>query len=173
MGVALAACVLVGGAVLAADTKPAETKAAENPNETRKVLSTHKTVAKLKGIAYQQCRGMTSMCPNECGNSGDFATFEVVGYVSYEKTGEYGDPKGTSYSFQVNDNHKNLKVSKELAESVRGLKNGDTVLLDWRHDYVTRKEGGGSSSFPDRVVTKLEKVTPEQGEAKLKEAAGK
>lgn len=160
---------LFAGALLAADAPPA----GEQPkvSEKRAVLSEHETVARLTGVAYQQCRGMTSLCPDNCGQSGDFATFEIVGYLSYKKLGEYGDPQGTNFVFQIQDNHKNPKAPKDVAEKTLALAAGDYVLLNWRHEYVTRTEGGGSSSFPERPVTKLEKITKEEGERLLKQAA--
>ncbi len=156
-----------GACALLADTSPAGDK----PNEKRELLSEHETVAKLTGVAYQQCRGLTAQCPDNCGQSGDYATFAVVAYLSYKKPGQYGDPKGTSFTFQVEDNHKNLKVPKELADKVRALRAGDVVLLAWRHDYVTRTENGGSSSFPERPVTKLETITQDQADKLIKQAA--
>jgi hypothetical protein len=146
---------------------------AEGPKdkETRELLSDHQTVARLKGVAYRQCRGRTALCPDQCGHSGDFATFEVIAYRAYKKAGEYGDPKGKEFTFQVEDNLKNLKVAKALAEQVRGMKEGDYCLLDWRHDYVSRTEpGGGVSKFPERPIVKLEKITREQADKAAKEA---
>jgi hypothetical protein len=138
-------------------------------NEKRELLAENNTVAKFTGIAYQQCRGMTAECPDNCGQSGDFASFEIVSYLVYRKLGEYGDPKATTYTFQVEDNMKNLKVPKELAAEVRGLKPGDFVLLNWRHDYVTTFEaGGGSSSSPERPITKLQKISKDEADRLVK-----
>lgn len=155
--------VLVAGAVCAGVALAQNASApADKPNEKRQLLSTHETVARLKGIAYQQCRGLTAACPDNCGQSGDYATFEIATYVSYKKLGQYGDPKAATYTFQVEDNHKNLKVPAEMAKAVRDLTSGDYVLLNWRHDYVTRTEGGGSSSFPERPITKLAAITADE-----------
>ena len=49
--------------------------------------------ATLKGIAYRRCLGRTALCPDNCGQSGDFATFDILTYVDYQKPGEYGDEK--------------------------------------------------------------------------------
>jgi hypothetical protein len=148
-------------------SQPASSPAA-TPNEKRELLAEQDTVAKFTGIAYQQCRGMTAQCPDNCGQSGDFASFAIVSYLTYRKPGQYGDPKATTYTFQVEDNHRNLKVPKELAAGVRGLKPGDYVLLSWRHDYVTRFEGGGSASFPERPITKLQKISKGEADRLLK-----
>ena len=159
----------------AADNPPAE-KPIEllkpKVEETRELLADHQTIAKLKEVKFRRCMGLTSLCPDRCGQSGNFADFDIVTYLKYTKLGEYGDPKTTNFMIQIDDNMKNMKVSKELAETARALKPGDTVLLSWRHDYVTRKEEGGESKFPDRPVTKLEKITKEEAE-KLAEKKGK
>lgn len=126
----------------------------------RQTLSKHSTVAQLEGIAYQRCMGRTSLCPDQCGNSGDFATFRVLKYLGYEKLGEYGDPKQTEFVFQVADNHNKLKVSAEVKSKLATLSKGDYVRLNWVHDYATKN---GTSS-PERIVTKLEKITREEAD---------
>ena len=163
-------------AVQAADKpaveKPGKPKLKDKPKieETRELLAEHETIAKLSKIEARKCMGLTSMCPDNCGHSGDFASFDIVTYIRYKKPGEYGDDKSKNYMFQVEDNKKNLKISKELAETVRALQPGDQVILNWRHDYVTRIEGGGSSKFPDRPITKLQKITQEEADKLTKEA---
>ena len=170
-GLALILSLLVPAGALAA--APASQPAAK-ASEKRELLAEQETVAKFTGIAYQQCRGMTALCPDNCGQSGDFASFEVVSYLTYRKPGQYGDPKTTTYTFQVEDNHKNLKVPKELAAEIQGLKPGDYVLLNWRHDYVTRFEaGGGSASFPERPVMKLQKVSKDEADRLVRQNAAK
>jgi len=138
----------------------------------RKTLADHQTVAKLTGVAFEKCRGRTADCPDKCGHSGDFATFEIVAYLSYKKPGQYGDDKQKTFSFQIEDNQKNLKVDKALAEAVRGLKAGDYVLLDWHHDYVTKTwPEGGQANGPERPVMKVEKITKEQADKLILAAA--
>lgn len=150
----------------------ASAPAADPPREKRELLAEHNTVAKFTGIAYQQCRGLTAQCPDDCGNSGDFVSFEIVAYLAYSKPGQYGDPKAQTFTFQLQDNHKNLKVSKELSDTIKGLKKGDYVLLNWRHDYVTTFEPGGqSASSPQRPVVKLEKISREEADKLIEQAA--
>lgn len=157
LGIGLLALAL--GGLAAVSINP--TYAAEPPKgEKRELLAKHQTVAEFQGVAYQQCRGLTSLCPDKCGSSGDYASFRILKYVVYEKPGEYGDPKQTEYSFQVVDNMKNPKVPAAISGTVASLKKGDFVLLDWQHDYVT-KDG---SSSPERPIQKLEKITKEQAE---------
>jgi hypothetical protein len=128
--------------------------------EKREMLSRHETVAQFEGIEFRQCMFRTALCPDRCGHSGNLATLRILKYLAYEKPGQYGDPQQTRYMFMVEDNRKNLKVSKALKETVDGLKQGDYVRLNWQHDYVT-KDG---SKFPDRVVQKLEKITRDEAD---------
>ena len=117
-------------------------------------LARHATVAEFEGCSYHQCLGMTSLCPDKCGQSGTVAAFKVIRYVTYEKLGEYGDPKCEQFVFMVEDNMKTSKVPSGVRNAVNSLKKGDRVLLSWNHDYVTVD----GSSGPDRPITKLEKL---------------
>lgn len=128
-----------------------------------KTLAKHDTVALFDGAKARKCMGRTARCPNDCGHSGTFASFTIKGYVSYVKEGEYGDPKTDRYVFLVEDNKKNLKVDKQIADVVGTLKPGDLVCLAWDHDYVTRE----GSSFPVRPIRKLCKVTQEEADKLL------
>ncbi|QOV89512.1 hypothetical protein [Humisphaera borealis] len=162
----IVACVLVAGlsvVIAAAADKPI---VKENPaREKRELLSSHRTVANLVAVEDRKCRGLTSLCPDQCGHSGKFASFAIVAYLDYQKPGKYGDPKGKDFMFQVEDNHKKPRIPTELAGKLADLKPGDYVLLDWNHDYVTRTEaGGGSTSSPERPVVKLEKITKEEAD---------
>ena len=146
----------------------------KKPGVKRELLSSHSTIAQLTAIEARQCRGRTSLCPDNCGQSGDFADFKIVAYLAYTKPGEYGDPKATTFTLQLNDNHGALKLPKATVDAIRGLKAGDYVRLDWNHDYVTTTEpGGGSSSSPDRPVTTIQPLTKEQAEQAIKDAAKK
>ena len=119
-------------------------------------LARHETVAEFQGTKYHRCMGLTSRCPDKCGESGPLATFRIVHYVTYEKIGEYGDPKCDEFAFLVEDNMKHPKVPADIHAAVNSLKKGDIVLLSWKHDYVTSKGG----SAPERPLTRLEKIAP-------------
>lgn len=134
----------------------------------RKTLSEHETVAVFDGTRAHQCMGRTALCPNDCGDSGTMASFTIKAYVKYEKKGEYGDPKTNRFMFLVEDNKKNPKVSKEIADTVASLKPGDLVCLTWHHDYVTKDR----SSFPERPIKQIQKLSAEEA-AKLMEKAEK
>jgi len=125
--------------------------------EKRELLARQETVAEFLGLQYRQCRGMTSLCPDKCGSSGNFARFRIVKYLVYEKPGQYGDPKQEEFIVQVDTNLGQLKLPDAQAKLIRDLKPGDFVRLAWRHDYVT-KDG---SSFPERPLTAIEKITRE------------
>jgi hypothetical protein len=142
------------------------------PNDKRQLLSEHRTVAQFVAIKPQTCRGLTALCPDRCGHSGDFADFKIVAYLHYAKPGEYGDPKADTFTVQLSDNQGNLKLPKATVDAVRALKEGGFVLLDWNHDYVTRTEpGGGESKFPDRPIVKLQPVTKDEADNAMKAAS--
>jgi hypothetical protein len=126
--------------------------------DKRELLSKHETVAEFTGLRYQQCRGLTTMCPDKCGSSGNFAHFRIIKYLAYEKPGQYGDPKGEEFVTQVDDNMGRVKLPAAQAELFKTLKPGDFVKLSWRHDYVTNANG----SSPERPLTKVEKVTEDE-----------
>jgi hypothetical protein len=137
------------------------TAAAEQAaSSQREMLSKHETVAQFDGVAYHRCMGMTSLCPDKCGSSGDMATFRILKYIAYAKPGEYGDPEQTTYQFLVQDNMKNAKVSATIKAAVESLKKGDYVRLDWQHDYVTQD----GSKFPERTVIALKPITREEAD---------
>lgn len=131
---------------------PTLTAHAEDAVAKREMLSTHETIAEYQGMEYHTCMGRTSLCPEQCGDSGEYAIFKITKYVKYEKPGEYGDAKQETYRIHVTDFHRK-PLDKEQAANIAKLKKGDKVLLNWRHDYVTDKNG---SKYPERVVTKLQ-----------------
>ncbi len=143
----------------------AEEKAAAPAQEKRELLSQHETVAVFEGVRVHRCMGRTMLCPDNCGDSGNLAVFKIAKYIKYEKPGQYGDEKAAKYEFMTSDNKGNKKVGEEMFKTVAGLKPGDLVLLSWRHDYVTK----GGCSFPERTVTFLKKLTPEEAAPLLKD----
>lgn len=161
----LLACVVIACLLIAADDAP--------PADKRELLSRHETVAKLQVIEDRKCMGLTTLCPDQCGHSGKFATFKIIAYIAYDKPGEYGDPKAETFTVQLSDNHGNPKLAKSIADTIGTLKPDQFARLDWNHDYVTRTDpGGGSSSFPERTITKLEPLTDAEAQ-KLSDGAKK
>lgn len=129
-------------------------KGGEVSKRKTETLARHETVAEFRGTKAHRCMGMTSRCPDACGESGSLATFRIINYLAYEKLGEYGDPKGETFAFLVEDNLRHPKVPAAIRAAVDALKSGDVVLLSWNHDYVTVD----GSSGPERPLTKLEKL---------------
>ena len=121
---------------------------------TRKILSKHITTSTYEGAQFRRCRGRTARCPENCGNSGEFAKFTINEYLTYEKPGKYGDPKQKQYLIQISDFHKKPKGDADILKVIKGITKGDKVRLAWNHNYVTRK----GSSFPERVVKELKKL---------------
>jgi hypothetical protein len=122
--------------------------------DTYDVLSVHKTKATFNGTREHTCRGLTALCPDRCGDSGTLAVFTIDEYTAYEKTGEYGDGKASTFQFLTVDNLKQNKGSPELRARIEALKPGDKVILEWEHRYMNR----GGSRWPERPVTRLEKI---------------
>jgi len=134
--------------------------ASDGPPEKRELLANHETLAVFDGVNYRLCRGRTALCPERCGDSGEFANFRIKKYLKYEKPGQYGDPQQTTFLAQVSDYHRRPKGDPRILETVKTLKPGDHVLLSWRHDYVTR----AGASFPERPIVKLEKIDDARAE---------
>ncbi|MGL4982264.1 MAG: hypothetical protein ACRC4W_05360 [Treponemataceae bacterium] len=114
------------------------------------LLSTHRTKATYKGLEYRLCRGLTALCPNKCGESGEFAIFEIQEYLDYQKSGEYGDGKQKNFMIHVTDYDKK-PLNNKYSKNIVGLKVDDTVYLDWDHIYVTKD----NSSYPERPLLRL------------------
>ncbi len=134
--------------------------------EKRELLAKNETVAVFKGAPFRKCLGLTTLCPEQCGHSGEFATFEIRGYTVYEKRGQYGDPKQGEFMFQTTGFHHEPVGNLKWNEVVKTLKPGDFVLLAWNHDYVTRD---GCSS-PERPVIQLKKISADDAAELLKKA---
>ncbi|MCU0979628.1 MAG: hypothetical protein MUF25_10740 [Pirellulaceae bacterium] len=131
------------------------------------MLAKHETLAVFEGVNYRLCMGLTSRCPKECGDSGEFASFGVKKYLQYEKPGQYGDPEQKTFLVQVSDYDKKPKGDPKILETVKSLKKGDYVLLAWHHDYVTKQ----GASYPERPIVKLEKIGKAKAEKLMAPAA--
>ena len=143
----------------------AEEKASAPPQEKRELLSMHETVSVFEGVRFQRCMGRTALCPDKCGHGGNFAVFKIAKYLKYEKPGQYGDDKAAKYEFMTSDSAGGRKIGEKMFKMVSSLKPGDTVLLSWRHDYVTQN----GCSYPERTVTFVKKLTPEEAATLLKD----
>lgn len=127
---------------------------AKKPDEVRKLLSQHVTIAEFEGLEFRACRHLTSLCPNKCTHAGQVATFKITKYLDYKKPGQYGDPKREKFRLMIEDQLGNAKVPDDIRIAIKALQKGDAVHLSWNHDYVTKNR----SSYPERSITKLAKV---------------
>lgn len=118
------------------------------------LLAVHKTKATYTGTKDHRCLGKTSLCPDQCGESGSLAVFKIDEYTAYEKKGQYGDEKQTTFQFLTVNTLKQTKASADLVAKIETLKPGDKVVLEWEHRYMDRD----GSRWPERPVTKLEKI---------------
>ena len=164
-GVAIAIFNVLGPAISLA--MPPASAAEDEPERKLKTLAEHRTLARFEGAPYRLCRGLTAMCPERCGHSGEFATFAIVEYLHYHKPGKYGDPKQKTFRFQVSDFHRKPKGDPKLLEKVRKLKKDDLVLLEWHHLYGELLPG---SFGPVRPVIELRKVSEDEAKRLRKEA---
>jgi hypothetical protein len=131
---------------------------------TVELLAVHETLAVFDGLEYRVCSGKTPPCPKECGDSGEFASFNVKKYLKYEKFGQYGDPKQQTLSARLSDYGRKPMCDPKILSTARALKKGDYVLLAWHHNYVTQD----GASFPDRPIVKLEKISKDEAESLLR-----
>jgi len=134
--------------------------------EQRELLARHATVAVFSGAPYRKCLGRTMQCPEHCDGSGEFATFEIRGYLKYEKPGQYGDPKQGQFLVRISDFNRQPVGDPAWRATMMTLKPGDWVALTWNHDYVTRD----GSKFPERPLVSLKKLTADEAAELLKKA---
>ncbi|MGC4234318.1 MAG: hypothetical protein QM594_15170 [Niabella sp.] len=96
--------------------------------EKKPYTSTHIFEAKLKDIKYSLCMAYTTRCPVSCGASGDYATFEVIGYDTFLVNGEAGKDKLKDFTVLLSDYYKK-DYDKNYVKYIRTLKSGDVVRL--------------------------------------------
>ena len=135
------------------------------------LLSSHMTIARFDGLKDHKCMGLTTLCPDRCGDSGKLAIFTIDKYVKYQKPGEYGDPEQKQYMIMYENTLGKSELTPEDKELISTLNPGDPVLLCWNHNYITDEESG--SSYPERPLTVLKKLTPEEAEKALQETPEK
>jgi hypothetical protein len=100
--------------------------------------STHVFIAKFKEIKFHTCLGLTTLCPKECSNSGNFAVFNISAYKTHIVNGEAGTEKLTSYNIQISDYYKN-EIKEDYVNLIKKLKNGDEVTIYVDYIYDTTK----------------------------------
>jgi hypothetical protein len=83
------------------------------------------------------------------------ATFKVLGYINYNKPGQYGDAQ--QQHFHVKLEGIGAEKDAEVVATIKSLQPSDKVRLDWKHDYVSTK----SSKSPERPVVNIQKISNE------------
>ena len=121
------------------------------------VLAVHEVKATFQGAQVRPCHFRTAQCPDECGHAKHIARFAVDEYLVYEKIGQYGDEKQTELYYAVGDRDQRSDAFQpaEFDEIVKGLKEGDKVVIRYEHRYMKDADG---SQWPVRPFTKLERA---------------
>jgi len=166
IAVALSAASLSGSAH-AADEDAGKVEYKGKAPANLDTLAEHRAIANYTGAPFRRCLGRTARCPDRCGNSGEFATFDIVDYLHYTTPGKYGDKKQKNYRVQISDFQRKPRGPKELNKAISSLKPGDLVLLEWKHLYGETQPGVKS---PVRPLLHLRRITAEEA-ARLKKAA--
>ncbi|MCT4665217.1 MAG: hypothetical protein N4A45_08310 [Flavobacteriales bacterium] len=86
---------------------------------------------------YHKCMGMTADCPDKCGNSGEYANFEITRYKKFDGKGEGGSQKLETYQKQISDFNKK-RFNDESVRIIESLKPGDQVEIQVNYIYDTR-----------------------------------
>lgn len=126
-----------------------------DPVVKRETLAEHQVLTVYDSTTFHTCMGLTGSCPTKCGSSGEYANFSVKKYLFYKKHGEYGVGKQPTFTFRLSDYYKKPVKLPMVLQSFSELKEGDHVLISWRHDKITRRSGSGGG---DRVILKFEKI---------------
>jgi len=131
--------------------------------ERNQHLATFLTLATFDGIAYHQCLGMTSLCPDQCGHSGNMASFHIDKHLASARFNEFGDVRSDRFMVLIDNGYPAPPlVSNEIFSTLHDLKRGDKVLLSWNHLYVTRQIGDVASQFPERPINFILPLTEKQ-----------
>ncbi len=148
----------LGSPNLSAYEKCAITIADKQPNKpviTKVLLAKHETVAVYMGTKFHRCNGLTALCPEQCGDSGEYARFKILDYTLHKKLEKYGSAKQKEFRVRISDFNKNVVGSPHIHKLLTKLKKGDHVVLHWNHNYVTTKSGEFTSQSPEHLIVKL------------------
>jgi hypothetical protein len=89
----------------------------------------HTFKAAFKGIKYNKCMGRTAMCPIDCGNSGNFATFKILKYEKLEGDGLTRREQLKKYTIKTSDYYKNSFNDPNI-KFIDKLKRNDKVDIE-------------------------------------------
>jgi len=132
-------------------------------DETGVIVERNEHLATFDGIAYHQCLGMTSLCPDQCGHSGNMASFYIDKHLASARFNEFGDTRSDRFMVLIDNGFPSPPlVNNEVFSTMHDLKRGDKVLLSWNHLYVTRQIGEVTSQFPERPINFILPLTDSQ-----------
>ena len=121
--------------------------------------ATFLTLATFDGISEHKCLGRTALCPDQCGHSGEMATFTIDKTLAYGRYNEYGDTRTETFQVLIKNNLNDTPlIPQDIYDQIKSLKKGARVLLSWNHNYVTIE----GSSAPERPINFIYPLTAEQ-----------
>ena len=107
-----------------------------NRLQAQPFTTTHVFKAQYQGSAFRKCLGRTALCPKECGNSGNLASFKVLEYIEYIPNGEGGREKLETYQTLTSDYYER-DLNKPYVKDIKALKEGDIVTMHIDFVYDT------------------------------------
>jgi len=121
--------------------------------------ATFLTLATFEGVLQHRCMGLTTLCPDLCGHSGNLAVFSIDKNLAYGRFHEYGDTRSELFHVLIKNTISDIPlVPQNIYDQITSLKNGDKVLLSWNHNYVTIN----GSSAPQRPINFIYPLTESQ-----------
>jgi uncharacterized lipoprotein NlpE involved in copper resistance len=120
--------------------------------EAQPFTSTHVFKAQYQGSIFHTCLGKTAMCPKDCGNSGNLASFKVLEYIDFIPNGEGGRAKLKTYQTQTSDYYKN-DLDKPCVKEIKSLKEGDIVKIHVDYVYDTTQSTVGTIETLRSIIT--------------------
>ncbi len=103
---------------------------------TKPFTSSHVFTAEFEGVHFHTCMGLTSLCPEECGSSGNMATFKVLDYQAFVVNGQGGTEKLDSYHLLISDYYKK-ELDEPYVPFINTLEPGDIVNIHLEYVYDT------------------------------------
>ncbi len=104
--------------------------------EAKPFTSTHVFTAVYEGTHFHTCLGLTSLCPDECGSSGEMAVFDVLDYDHFIVNGESGTEQLEKYQVLITDYYKN-DLDEHYVDDIKALEEGDKVKIHVEYVYDT------------------------------------
>ncbi|NLA24191.1 MAG: hypothetical protein GX879_04410 [Bacteroidales bacterium] len=102
----------------------------------KEFTSIHVFTAKFEGVEFHECMGLTALCPDQCGHSGNMANFKVIDYKDFVVNGEAGTEKLEDYHVLISDYYKN-DLDKDYVPFIKSLNPSDEVEIHLEYVYDT------------------------------------